>query len=932
MRIPIATYRLQLNYTFGFKAAKETLPYLAELGISDIYASPIFKARKGSLHGYDIVGPNELNPELGTPADFEELMEEVKKLGMGWVQDIVPNHMAFDSQNSLLMDVFENAWNSPYFSFFDVKWTQVEQAKPEVLAPFLGKFYGETLEDGEISLVFGPNGLAAKYYDFVFPLRMETYTHVFNRRLLFLRDKLGDTHSDFVRYLGALYVLQALSSPEADFERYERVKVIKKTLWDLYNENSTIKAFIDANIMEFNGTVGNPASFNLLDDLLSEQVFRLSFWKVAYEEINYRRFFSINNLISIKMEDAAVFENLHMLIHKLIREGKFSGLRVDHIDGLYDPCTYLKRLRERNGDTYIVVEKILNFQEELPEDWPIQGTTGYDFLNYVNELFCRNANQAQIDKIYTNFTGVRSSYNDLVYDKKRLIVEKHMGGEVDALARLLKRISGLDRHGRDITLYGLRRALVELLVQFPVYRTYVNEDALSESGRNYIVEAVQRSINHNPALLNEFNFLKKFFLLDFGPYISEEEKKQRVLFVMRFQQFSGPLMAKGFEDTLLYVYNRMISLNDVGGSPDKFGLSRGEFHDFGTMRASLWPHSLNATSTHDTKRGEDARARINVISEMPKEWEAHLKQWNKLNRRKKSIADNVPAPSRNDEYFLYQTLLGTFPPQADEYDTYIDRLKGYIIKVVREAKMHTAWLKPDEQYESAFLSFLEKVINPREGNPFLEQFLPFQERIAYFGIFNSLSQVLLKATAPGVPDFYQGSEQWDLSLVDPDNRRPVDFQSRKRMLADIKEKARADMAQLVRELLERKEDGRIKLFLVHRLLLARKQHQRLFQEGSYLPLHPTGPLQEHIISFARVHETNWAVVVAPRFFATILQKGENPVGEQFWQNTHIALSNESPKYWRNPITNERLEIDGVLPVGKALQRFPAGLLINEERK
>ncbi|RJP20408.1 MAG: malto-oligosyltrehalose synthase [Candidatus Abyssobacteria bacterium SURF_5] len=929
MKIPIATYRLQLHHEFGFKDARNIVPFLADLGVSDIYASPIFKAKKGSLHGYDVVDPNELNPELGSAAEFEELMTEVHERGMGWLQDIVPNHMAFDSENRMLMDVFENGENSPYFGFFDVNWRQDTQVKAQVLAPFLGEFYGEALEGGEIALKFGPAGLAAKYYDLEFPLKVESYVHVFTHRLAVLREQLGDTHSDFIRYLGALYVLEGLSAPEAESERNERIKVIKKTFWDLYNENSTVAFFIDSNLRRFNGDSNDPDSFNLLDDLLSEQVFRLSFWKVAYEEINYRRFFSINNLISMKLENEKAFEHLHSLICKMVAERKFTGLRVDHIDGLYDPAGYLKRLKESGDNVYVVVEKILDLSEELPRVWPVQGTTGYDFLNYVNGLFCMGDNESLMTKAYTGFSGQNPSYGELVYEKKRLIIEKHMGGDVDALARLLKSISGLDRHGRDITLYGLRRVLVEILAQFPVYRTYVNDELVSDRDSIYILEAVQRAALHNPGLLNEFNFLKKFFLMDFGPNISEDEKRQRVRFVMRFQQFSGPLMAKGFEDTLLYVYNRLISLNEVGGSPDKFGIPLEEFHRFNNSRATTWPHSLNATSTHDTKRGEDVRTRINVLSEIPKEWESAVKRWSKLNRKAKQIAGGISIPDRNDEYFLYQTLIGTFPAQEDDYEVYVERLKEYAIKVVREAKVHTAWLKPDVEYENAFLSFLEKIVTPKEDNAFLADFRAYQKRIARFGIFNSLSQVIIKATAPGVPDFFQGTELWDLSLVDPDNRRPVDFQTRMHLFEEMKTKLNDDLAGLLQELLDSREDGRIKLFLIHRLLSARKKRHRIFQEGSYEPLPVQGHLQNHVIAFARIYSNMWAVTVAPRFLITVLKEDEDPFGEKVWKDTYLALPEGAPKSWRDAITDDQATLDNFLPVGKVLRRFPVSLLVSE---
>jgi (1->4)-alpha-D-glucan 1-alpha-D-glucosylmutase len=469
-----------------------------------------------------------------------------------------------------------------------------------------------------------------------------------------------------------------------------------------------------------------------------------------------------------------------------------------------------------------------------------------------------------------------------------------------------------------------------LLAQFPVYRTYINSEFLSERDQGYINEAAKRAIIHNRALLNEINFLKECFLLDFGPHVSEEEKEQRVHFVMRFQQFTGPLMAKGFEDTLLYVYNRLISLNEVGGAPDKFGIALDEFHRFNRMRLVRWPHCLNATSTHDTKRGEDVRARINVISEIPKEWDSSLRKWNKLNKKKKAFHDDVVIPDQNDEYFFYQTLAGAFPPQDENYDSFVKRTGEYAIKVVREAKAHTAWIKPDVEYENGFLNFVTKTMTSREGNAFLDEFLDLQKTIAHYGAFNSLSQALLKVTAPGVPDFYQGTELWDLSLVDPDNRRPVNFEIRRKILADLKKKAQSNLPRLLQELLRSKEDGRIKLYLTHRLLLAMSKRHKLFQEGSYVPLVVDERFRENIISFARVRQNSWAIAVAPRFLTNVIKEGEFPLGKDVWKDACVSLPDGSPKSWENMITDDYFSIDHNLPIGKALQHFPVALLMNEE--
>lgn len=917
MCIPVATYRIQFNPSFGFKAARVIIPYLAELGISDIYASPIFRARKGSLHGYDVVDPCQINPELGGMEDFEELQRELKDYGMGWIQDVVPNHVAYDYENKMLMDVLENGESSRYLRFFDIDWDHpYESIRGRVLAPFLGKFYGESLEDGEIQLIYDETGLTINHHEMRLPLKIESYAIILAHRLSTLRRSLGEDHPDFVKLLGIIYVLKTLPSREEVDERYGQTRFVKRMLWELYNRNQDIKRFVDENIDTFNGEKGNPESFDLLDNLLSEQLFRLSFWKVATEEINYRRFFNINELICLKMEDVDVFNRIHSLIFKMLEEKKISGLRIDHIDGLHDPAEYLKRLRKRSGEIYIIVEKILGIEEKLPSFWSVQGTNGYDFLNHVNGIFCEGRNRRRFDRIYSAFTGFTTPYEEIVSEKKRLITGKHMAGDIDNLARLMKGIAGRHRHGSDITLHGLKRALVEIMAQFPVYRTYISSEFFSEKDQRYIKEAVKRAKEKIPDLLYELEFIERS-LLDPG----EEEKSQWNGFTMRFQQFTGPLMAKGFEDTVLYVYNRLISLNEVGGSPDRFGASLNEFHSFNKEKVDPYPHSMNATSTHDTKRGEDVRARINVLSEIPDEWESCIKRWSRINRGKKRTVNERSVPDRNDEYFLYQTLIGALPHDETEYPNFVERVKDYIIKAVREAKVHTAWLKPDTEYEDAYVSFVEEIL--RESDQFLEGFMRFQKRVSHYGIFNSLSQTLIKITSPGVPDFYQGTELWDLNLVDPDNRRPVDFEKRISLLRNIMDKS-------YKELLSTREDGRIKLFLIKRALQARKEGVEVFQRGSYIPIEVGGRFREHIVAFARNHGNTWAITIAPRLLTALIDEGELPTGRQIWDDTHILLPKGAPALWRDVITTQAIEGRETLLIGEMLKDFPVALLMSEE--
>ena len=927
MITPAATYRIQFTPFFGFQSLRKIVPYLAELGISDIYASPVFKARAGSLHGYDVVDPNELNPEIGTAEDFAILAEEVNRNGLGWIQDVVPNHMAYTFENKLLMDVLENGQGSKYFPFFDIDWEHdYENLKGQILAPFLGRFYGDSLEDAEIILDYGPQGLTVRYYDVAFPVRIQSYPNVFSRGLATLRGRLGEDHPDFIKLLGVLYILKTFASPEEVGDRYAEIRFIKRMLWELYSSNNDVKAMVDENIQTINGSPGKPESFNLLDDLLSVQLFKLSYWKVATKEINYRRFFNINELISLRVQDDVVFDHTHKYILQLIQEGTVSGLRIDHVDGLYDPGRYLKKLRGKAPETFLVVEKILDPEENLCNDWPVQGTTGYDFMNYVNGLFCEKKNQRTLDRIWFTLTGSTRRFADLLREKKRLIIVEHMAGDVNNLAQLVKTISSRDRHGSDITMFGLRRAILEVLAAFPVYRTYINDRVVSENDRYYIEQAVDLATAVNPALINELKFIRRFLLLNFPEYMDEQEKSEWLKFAMRFQQYTGPLMAKGLEDTALYVYNKLISLNEVGGRPDRFGCSVKEFHSFNKKRQRQWPHSFNATSTHDTKRGEDVRARINVISEIPREWERNVRNWSRINKGKKSrIRDNY-VPDKNDEYFLYQTLLGAFPFARNEYPEFVERIKQYIIKAVREAKVHTEWIKPDLAYESAYLAFLEEILDPSEENAFLREFLPFQRKIAHYGVLNSLSQVLIKITSPGVPDFYQGTELWDLNLVDPDNRRPINFEQRVTLLGDIRRSAETDLLKLIETLLANVQDGGIKLFLVHRALHALKSYPLVFQKGGYLPLRTVGKFERNVIAFARRHGETWAVTIAPRFLCTVVEEGNFPLGTQVWQDTRVILPRRSPSKYRNVFTNEMVPGGDSLAVGEALRIFPVGLL------
>jgi (1->4)-alpha-D-glucan 1-alpha-D-glucosylmutase len=931
MHVPLATYRLQFNADFTFDDAGAMVSYLSDLGVSDVYASPIFAACKGSAHGYDVVDPLHINPELGGEEGFERLCAEVHRLGLFWLQDFVPNHMAYGSENTLLMDVLEKGEHSRFSEFFDIRAEHPhENLSGRLLAPFLGSFYGESLERGEIALKYDHQGLAIHYYEHRFPLTLHSYPTVFARNIESLEERIGKDRPEILKFLGAIHLFSSLSYESEENGWYDQTRHAKDMLWRLYRQDNLIQRYMDEAVDFFNGTPGDPESFDSLDALLSEQRFRLSFWKVATEEINYRRFFSINSLICLRVEDESVFAYVHRRLLELVRQGKVSGIRIDHVDGLYDPAAYLRRLRACAPDTYLVIEKILEQDEKTPQSWPVQGTTGYDFMNYVNGLFCWQKSRNDFVKLYYRFTQLHTPFARLVSEKKRLIVGKHMAGDIDNLAHLVMHIANRYRYGRDLTLYGLKRALVEYLAHFPVYRTYIDSDRLSESDRAYIDQALVNSVRESPGLEYELRLIHDFLTFAVEKEFTDNEKKQMRNFVMRLQQYSGPLMAKGFEDTVLYIYNKLISLNEVGGNPNGFGVSLPDFHAFASWRCNHEPLAMNATATHDMKRGEDVRARINVLSEQPREWQNALKVWQRINKSAKTIRPGIHEymPDANDEYFIYQTLIGSFPFASHSDDTYIGRIKEYVIKAVREAKVHTAWIKPDTEYEQACAEFVESILTPGRDNRFLSEFVPFQRQIAFHGMLNSLGQTLIKIAAPGIPDFYQGSELWDLSLVDPDNRRPVDYEERGKMLASMRQLSHEQLPGFIERLLQRPENGAIKMFLIHRALEARGRDKDIFDSGTYEPAEMKGEYAGNCIAFMRHKGDGWVLCAAPRLTTKLVAEGRYPLGPSVWRDTCIALPQDAPRTWSNVLCGERLTARGdALEAGSVFARFPVALLV-----
>ncbi len=977
-KIPVSTYRLQFNRAFTFSDAAKIIAYLRELGITDIYASPYFAAKPGSLHGYDVVDHNTLNPEIGMAEDYRAMIAELKSQGLGQVLDIVPNHMCVEcAGNAWWMDVLENGLGSSYAAYFDIDWTPVKkELKDKVLIPFLGDQYGNVLENGELTLAFEEGSFWVSYYEHRFPLRPQTYSIILEHRIEEFTRRLADDTVSYEEYLSIITALKNLPSyaetgPAKIEERRREKEVIKRRLSALVTRSEKVREHIDGNVRLFNGAKGDPRSFDLLDNLLNQQIYRLSYWRVATEEINYRRFFDINGLGAIHVEHFDVFKATHELIFRLIGDGSVTGLRIDHPDGLFNPVEYFHRLQracyirkmiEPDGATpenerelaerydtavlddpayrpfYIVGEKILTKSERMPEDWPIFSTTGYVFLNSVNGIFVETGSSKAFDRIYEKFTGTRMNVPDMIYQNKKLVMQVAMASEINTLAHYLDDLSERNRHTRDFTLNSLRSAITEVIACFPVYRTYTNTWTVTDRDRQVVELAVTKAKRKNPALSESiFDLLKDVLLLHFSNEQKDEDKAAWLNFAMRFQQITGPVMAKGVEDTAFYVYNRLVSLNEVGGMPERFGTPLETFHGQNIERLKSWPYALITTATHDTKRGEDTRQRINVLSELPREWAERVRSWARMNKKKKIMIDGVEAPDRNEEYLLYQTLIGAWPAEPmDERgrDTFIERIRDYVLKASREAKVNTSWFNQNGKYEEALAAFVGAILKPVRGNRFLNDFLPFQEMISHYGMFNSLSQTLLKICAPGVPDFYQGTELWDFSLVDPDNRRSVDFERRIRILEELKRKEKEMTgAALAWELTQNAVDGRIKLYVIQKALAHRRANRELYGQGEYLPLVLKGSKAGNVCAFARRKNGVLTITAVPRFLTGLISGNSAvPFGKGVWDDTMLMLPNEMPGgTYRNVFTGELLTAgaqnreEGIV-VADIFGNFPVALL------
>jgi (1->4)-alpha-D-glucan 1-alpha-D-glucosylmutase len=1012
--IPRSTYRLQLNRDFTFTQATQIVPYLSDLGISHCYISPCLKARPGSMHGYDIVDHNSFNPEIGTAEDFDRFVAALHERGMGLILDIVPNHMGvMGSDNAWWLDVLENGPSSIYASFFDIDWQPLkDELRGKVLVPVLHDHYGAVLESGELKLVFHPDRgeFDISYRDNRFPIDPREYPRILQHSRSAAIEMLGEQNPDLLEFQSLITSfghLPGRQEVESDriAERNRDKEINKRRLAELCARSPEIATFICRAVDLINGNPADPASLEELHELIKAQAFRLANWRVASDDINYRRFFDTNDLAGIRMENEIVFDATHHFVLDLVSAGKVDGFRLDHPDGLHDPAQYFERLKRSiakaaNGGEpaanvpthlspddpqddfhvvilsaeskdpyppdisqddphYVIIEKILTGAERLPAEWPICGTTGYDFANLVNGLFVDPEAVMRMERIYRTFINDQIDFEDLAYRCRKLIIRVALVSELNVLANQLIRIALAKRRTCDFTLNSLRDALTEVAANFPVYRTYVSPAGVSENDARYIRLALASAKWRSPAAdTSIFDFIGEVLLTRIAEGQDPAYRNAVTTFAMKFQQFTSPVMAKGLEDTAFYRYNRLVSLNDVGGDLHSFGITTSQFHSANQERLRSWPHSMLATSTHDSKRSEDVRARINVLSEISGQWKFRVRDWQRFNRNHKRMVNDRPAPSPNDEYLLYQTFVGSWPSElltdqsknsdsdnhsANHWKNFRERIENYMLKAIREAKQNTSWINRNTEYESAVSSFVHALLTPDAGkdkktgkkNRFLADFVPFQRRVSRIGLWNSLSQTLLKMTAPGVPDTYQGNELWDFSLVDPDNRRPVDYAHRQQMFERVRELSN-DPDALTR-LLETPEDGRLKLHLIWKTLSLRQQQPDLFHRGEYLPLTVTGPKADHVIAFLRKSDSASALIVVPRLVASLLNDNDidaPPIGRRIWDDTNILLpSCACSKQYRNALTGEVMDptkTDGstVIAVSDALAKLPVALCLS----
>ncbi|HUH13067.1 MAG TPA: malto-oligosyltrehalose synthase [Longimicrobiales bacterium] len=920
--VPRATYRVQLTPGWGFDAAADVAAYLADLGVSHLYSSPILTARTGSEHGYDGVDTQRLDGARGGEPGFARLRRALDAVGLGLLVDIVPNHMAASQENAWWWDVLQHGPASRWARHFDIDWWPPHMTlRAAVLLPVLGAPYGRVLEDGQLRLVVEEGSIQVAYFDRRLPLDPATVAPLLEAAAAGKEGELGT----LARALTDLPPREAAHAQE----RARRAAPLLARLATLLDQGGEAAGRVRATVERWNGQPGEPGSFDRLDALLGAQPWRLAFWKVAAEEINYRRFFDIADLVSMRVEREDVFRDAHAGVLRLSGEGALEGLRVDHIDGLRDPEGYLEDLDHalEGRASYRLVEKILAPDEELPEAWRTHGTTGYDFLNALNAIFVDAGGLTRLDGVYAGFIGRPVDFDTLLRAKKRQVLGELFGGELRSLAHRFTALARADRHGRDLPSAAIERALLEVSASLGVYRTYwrgwqAEPDGMRPQDRAR-VDAALAAAHGLEAEVDEaaLAFVGRVLTPGAARTLPREAWEEAVL---RWQQLTGPATAKGLEDTTLYLFNRLVSMNAVGSEPGEVDVSLDGFHAFLARRAERWPATMNTTSTHDSKRSEDVRARINVLSELADTWAERLAAWAELNRDRKERVGGALVPDANTEVLFYQTLLGSWPLEESRLEQYPERIRDFMVKAAREAKVHTAWLAVDEAYETALTAFVDRVL---EAEDFRSAFLPLQERVARLGALNALSQVVLKCAAPGVPDFYQGTELWDLSLVDPDNRRPVDFEARSALLERLGGEP-AGAAHLLADW----RSGAIKLDVTRRCLAARAERPGLFAAGSYQALETRGARGRSVVAFLRAAAGQAALVCAGVRLARAAEAESWARGPEAWGGTELRLPAGGPGRWRDALTDRRLTLEAGadVPLGEIFRDLPCALLLSED--
>lgn len=883
MNLPSSTYRVQLHKGFNFKNLLSIIDYLHELGITAIYAAPILKSNPGSMHGYDVVEPHEIDPEIGTIQELRELAAVLKEKNMIWIQDIVPNHMAFSTSNERLMDVLERGRHSLCYDFFDIDWNHPSpELNDKLEVPFLGSELEECIRNQEIKVNFSLKGLTVDYGQSSFPLSLPAYRYIFSRN--------GSLRS----------AIPVIERSHLNSWKLKKQLMINSIMMDMSLRNSIEEILLEVN-----------ADPEKLKQVLSLQYYSLTFWKRSEQEINYRRFFTVNELICLRMEHKHVFKEYHSYLYSFYIEGLIHGFRIDHIDGLKNPAEYVRRLRKLTGpNCYIIAEKILESKEKIPTEWPLEGTSGYEFLSFVNQLITSREGAKELLQYYNTLIPDLPPYKDMVLQNKRMILENHMGGEWQNLLNYFISLDFTD----DFDAARMKKAIALFMIHLPVYRIYPEKLPLTDNEYKIVDQTLQGACTEQSEYKEELDFLRELFLTDELKALQDKA----LTFLQRVMQFTGPLTAKGVEDTTFYIYNALISHDEVGDSPSRLGISIKKFHEKMLERQRTTPYSLNTTSTHDTKRGEDARLRLNVLSEFPQEWIALVREWLRTNQKYKSTINNELAPSVNDEYYIYQSVVGGFPEDLVVTDEFIKRLQTYQTKVVREAKVYSNWSAPDEAYEKACSDFISGIL--QEGSDFLTSFIPFMQKLCDRSNIYALSQLLIKLTAPGIPDTYQGCELWDLSFVDPDNRRPVDYEVRRSFLSQIKQKyGKPDMFSFLRE---NRLKGVEKLFGTWATLNFRRDVNDVFLHGEYKPLSVTGN-ETVAIAYARFLNEKWVLIVAP------LGKRDNDNAmEDELHADYIALPDSSPDQWRNIFTGEIIQTQRKLLLSRCLSQFPVAVLTN----